>query len=200
MSAYHVRKTPGGPGGPLIFTFHGTGGNENQFHGFAEELIPSATVISPRGDVTEHGALRYFRRQVEGVYDMADLARRVSAMAEFLREEKAAAAPTRTIGFGYSNGANILAAVAFEHPGLFDELILMHPLIPWSPAPQPGLAGRRALITAGRSDPICPAPMTQALADYLTAQGVQTELAWHPGGHDIRDTELSALRSFIARS
>jgi len=199
MSVCLTRKTPGKPCCPLLFTFHGTGGNENQFHGFAEDLIPGATVISPRGDVSEQGALRFFRRRAEGVYDMADLAERTVAMADFLRAEKTAAAPSRTLGLGYSNGANILAAVAFENPDLFDDLILMHPLIPWSPAPQPRFSGTRVLITAGRADPICPAPLTQALADYLSEQNAVTDLVWHPGGHEIRDTELEALRSFMSR-
>ncbi len=51
------------------------------------------------------------------------------------------------IGLGYSNGANILASVMLEQPDLFDEAILMHPLVPWTPAPQIGLAGKRVLIT-----------------------------------------------------
>ncbi|MHC0051992.1 alpha/beta hydrolase [Actibacterium sp. D379-3] len=198
MSDYFTQTTPGAPGSPLIFTFHGTGGNETQFHGFGQELIPGATVISPRGDVSEAGALRFFRRRAEGNYDMADLAQRVAAMAAFVTTAKTRAQPARTIGLGYSNGANILAAVSFLHPGLFDDLILMHPLIPWPPAPQPGLTGRRVLITAGRRDPICPAPITGALIEYYSEQGAAVTGDWHPGGHEIRDTELTAVREFLA--
>ena len=39
------------------------------------DLMPGATIVAPRGDVSEHGAARFFRRTGEGVYDMADLAR-----------------------------------------------------------------------------------------------------------------------------
>ncbi len=53
--------------------FHGTGGDENQFFGLAEQLLPEATIVSPRGDVSEYGAARFFRRTGEGVYDMEDL-------------------------------------------------------------------------------------------------------------------------------
>jgi phospholipase/carboxylesterase len=196
--SYIAKRTEGTAGAPLFLTFHGTGGNETQFHGFAESLTPQAHVTSPRGDVSEFGALRFFKRTGEGVYDMDDLAKRIEAMADFVREEKARTAASRVIGLGYSNGANILAAVAFLHPDLVDDLILMHPLIPWQPAPQAGLKGRRILITAGESDPICPAPMTSALETYLADQGAEVTTHWHPGGHQIIDSEIGAVQAFLS--
>ena len=195
---YVAKRTTGTAGAPLFMTFHGTGGNEGQFHGFAEELLPEAHVTSPRGDVSEHGALRYFRRTGEGVYDMDDLARRTAAMAEFIRSEKDDSDAAKAIGLGYSNGANILAAVALAEPDLVDTLVLMHPLIPWTPAPQPGLRGKRVLITAGRRDPICPAPLTQSLSDYLQAQGADATLHWHDGGHEITRDEIAAIQTFLS--
>ncbi len=195
--AYHAQRSAGVAGAPLVFTFHGTGGTEAQFHGIAQELVPGAHVVSPRGDVSEAGALRYFRRTGEGVYDMEDLARRTEAMAGFIADEVVRCGADRVIGLGYSNGANILAAVALKRPELIGELALLHPLIPWTPAPQPGLAGRRVLITAGERDPICPAPLTRALADYLKAQGADLQQHWHPGGHEIRPDEVTALRGFL---
>ena len=195
---YIAKRTEGRAGAPLFLTFHGTGGSEEQFHGFAEGLLPGAHVVSPRGDVSEMGAARYFRRTGEGVYDMDDLARRTEAMAAFIAAERARTGATRTIGLGYSNGANILASVAFVRPDLVDDMILMHPLIPWAPAPEPGLSGRRVLITAGQRDPICPAPLTQALVDHFRTQGAEVTDIWHPGGHEIRQDEISAIQSFLA--
>jgi phospholipase/carboxylesterase len=193
---YLAKRTEGGP--TLALTFHGTGGDETQFHGFAEQLLPGASIVSPRGDVSEMGALRYFRRTAEGVYDMDDLARRTEAMAAFVAAEKARVKATRTVGLGYSNGANILSAVAFRDPGLVDDLVLLHPLIPWQPPPQPGLKGRRVLITAGQRDPICPAPLTDRLANWFEGQGADVTLVWHPGGHEIAQQEIDAIRSFLA--
>ena len=194
---YHAKRTRGTAGEPLFLTFHGTGGTEDQFHGFAEQIRPGAHVTSPRGDVSEHGASRFFRRTGEGVYDMDDLAARTAAMAQFIADEKSSVDSTEVSGLGYSNGANILATVALEQPTLVDTYVLLHPLIPWEPAPQPGLDGRRVLITAGARDPICPAPMTQAFADYLTAQGAEVTLHWHPGGHEIAQSEVDAIAAFL---
>ncbi len=191
-------RNKGAAGAPLFLTFHGTGGTEAQFHSFAHDLMPTAHITSPRGEVSENGALRYFRRTGEGRYDMADLAARTTAMADFIATEQAATGAKRVIGLGYSNGANILASVSFQRPDLLTDLILLHPLIPFDPAPQPGLAGCRILITAGQRDPICPAPLTQKLADYFSTQGAAVTLHWHPGGHDIAESETGAIRSFLA--
>lgn len=194
---YHFAEQGAPTGAPLLFTFHGTGGDETQFHGFASQVRPDAHIISPRGDVSEQGANRYFRRTGEGVYDMDDLARRTDAMAAFVADHKARTGAEKVIGLGYSNGANILAAVMLKHPDLFDAAAWLHPLIPWTPAPQPGLAGKEVLITAGRRDPICPAPQTQSLADYVAKQQSELRMVWHDGGHEIQQLEVDALSAFL---
>ncbi|MCA1492181.1 alpha/beta hydrolase [Ensifer sp. NBAIM29] len=194
----YVHKLKAGtPGSPILFVLHGTGGDENQFFGFGAELLPDATIVSPRGDVSEHGAARFFKRTGEGVYDMADLARATRKMASFVKALAAEHRASEIIGLGYSNGANILANVMIEE-GIFDRAVLMHPLIPFRSRDNPALEGRRILITAGERDPICPAPLTQALADYFTNQGARLDLEWHSGGHDIRQNEVAAIGRFMA--
>ncbi|WP_018237346.1 alpha/beta hydrolase [Ensifer sp. BR816] len=193
----YVHKLKAGKSGKaILFVLHGTGGDENQFFGFGAELLPDATIVSPRGDVSEHGAARFFRRTGEGVYDMADLARATEKMAGFVKALAAEHEASEIIGLGYSNGANILANVLIEE-GVFDKAALMHPLIPFRPKDNPALAGRKILITAGERDPICPAPLTQALADYLQAQSAAVDVEWHSGGHDIRQNEIAAIGRFL---
>ncbi|MGV8985639.1 MAG: alpha/beta hydrolase [Cypionkella sp.] len=192
----HLAKAPA-PGAPLVFAFHGTGGDEHQFFGLIEQTLPAAGIISPRGDVSEHGANRFFRRTAEGVYDMKDLSQRTAKMAAFIRAHKAANSGAPVYGLGYSNGANILASVLLEEPGLFDRAVLMHPLIPWQPAANPALRGVKVLITAGRHDPICPLPLTQSLERYFKAQGSAVDLILHDGGHEVRQPELNAIARFL---
>ncbi len=79
--SYIHKVLPGTPDGPLLFVFHGTGGDENQLPSLGRDLVPGATIVSPRGDVSEFGAARFFRRTGEGVYDMDDLARAATKMA-----------------------------------------------------------------------------------------------------------------------
>jgi phospholipase/carboxylesterase len=194
---YLHRVKPGAEGKPIFFVFHGTGGDENQFFEFGADLVPDATIVSPRGDVSEYGAARFFKRTGEGVYDMADLARATDKMAEFvvaLKEENKAG---EVIGLGFSNGANILANILIEKGRLFDKAVLMHPLIPFKPKDNPDLKGTKVLITAGRTDPIGPERVTQALNDYLLGQGADVTIDWHNGGHEIRKNEVEAVQRFL---
>ena len=193
----HLAKAPA-PGAPLVFAFHGTGGDEHQFYGLIEGMLPKAGIVSPRGDVSEHGANRFFLRTGEGVYDMKDLAERTAKMARFVAAHKAANPRAPVYGLGYSNGANILASVVLETPDLFERAVLMHPLIPWKLEANPALKNLKLLITAGKRDPICPLPLTQALENYFKAQGTTVDLLLHDGGHEIRQTELTAIAGFLA--
>lgn len=195
--SYFHKVRPGAPGQPAFFVFHGTGGDENQFFDFGGRLLPNATVVSPQGDVSEYGAARFFRRTAEGVYDMADLDRATKKMAEFVIANRDAHEAGLVVGLGFSNGANILANVMIEFPDLFDAAVLMHPLIPFEPKPAPASPSRRLLITAGERDPICPIPLTNKLLDYFKAQGGDVDMEWHSGGHEIRSTEIEAVRAFM---
>ena len=98
--AYIHKTLPGSPGGPLLFVFHGTGADENPLLSLGRDLAPQATLVSPRGDVSEHGAARFFRRTGEGVYDMDDLARATDTMPVFIKAQVAAARPSSVLGLG----------------------------------------------------------------------------------------------------
>ena len=195
---YHALTTPPEPGKPLVFAFHGTGGDERQFFELAKSFVPGAGVVSPRGDVSEMGAMRFFRRTGEGVYDMDDLAARTKTMAAYVEAFNAEHPESPVYGFGYSNGANILASVVLTRPDLFDRVGLLHPLIPWDPDPVEGLAGRKVLISAGRHDPITPWPASEKLIGWFTDQGATVTTEVHDGGHELRQTEVAALATLFA--
>lgn len=191
-----LTKDPKGTA-PLIFAFHGTGGDENQFFGLAQDIHPDAGVISLRGDVLEMGAARFFRRTGEGIYDMDDLARATDKMAAYVTDWKQKNPDRAIYGFGYSNGANILASVMISHPELFDRVGLLHPLIPWEPSSVSGLKDTQVLVTAGRHDPICPWPQTERLTRWIGAQGAELTTHYHDGGHEMRREELTALAELL---
>ena len=196
--AYVYAAEGAGAGKPLLFLFHGTGGDETQMLGLGRAVAPGAALVAPRGDVSEMGALRFFRRAAEGVYDMDDLARATAKMAGFVHAHVEAAKPADVMGLGYSNGANILASTLFAAPELFDAAVLMHPLIPFQPRIAGSLAGRRILVTAGERDPICPPHMTARLEAWLRDAGADVTMVRHPGGHEIRPEEIDAARRFLA--
>jgi phospholipase/carboxylesterase len=196
--SYIYRERMGSDAGaPLLFLFHGTGGDEDQFFDVGGQLLPGAHLVAVRGDVSERGALRYFKRLGEGQYDMADLAARTEKMAAFMAAHIGEKRPRAVFGLGYSNGANILASVMFKSPELVDGAVLLHPLIPYAPASSPGLADRRVLITAGRRDPIAPVSSTEALSAYFSREGATVETVWHAGGHELAPAEFEAAKRFL---
>lgn len=196
--SYHFAEVAAPKGAPLLFLFHGTGGDEDDLVDLGRQLMPAARIVSPRGDVSEGGALRFFKRAGMGVYDTADLARATGKMADFMRAQIDEHVPASVAALGFSNGANILASVLFAEPGLVDRAVLLHPLIPFAPPSQPGLKGRHVLITAGRRDQMAPVESTEALLAYFVAQGADAHVVWHEGGHEIRQAELAAARDFFA--
>jgi phospholipase/carboxylesterase len=200
IDGYIHKVLPGAPGGPLLFAFHGTGGDENQLASLGRDLLPAATIVSPRGDVSEFGAARFFRRTGEGVYDLSDLARATDKMAAFVAAHISAAKPSAVCGLGYSNGANILASSLFSKPDLFDAVVLMHPLIPFEPEIAGSLAGVKILVTAGRRDPICPPELTARLIAHLRAADAHVTVDWHEGGHEVRPNEIAAARALLTAS
>lgn len=195
-SYVHLASMPR-PGAPLIFVFHGTGGDEYQFFELIQQMVPGAGIIAPRGDVSEFGANRFFKRTEAGVYDMDDLGRAVTKMAAFLRAHADGHPDAPVYGMGYSNGANILAAVMMAQPDLIARAALLHPLIPWDPEPVAGLAGREVLITAGRRDAICPWPLTERLINWFRDQKSSVRELIHDAGHELRAEEGDALRAFF---
>lgn len=194
---YHSFRHEGAPQAPVFLALHGTGGDEYLFVDLIQTFAPNAGIVAPRGDVSEFGANRFFRRTAEGVYDMDDLELRTRNMLDFVALVRADYPNRPLYAFGFSNGANILASMLFQRPGLFDRAALLHPFIPWKPAAQPALKGLPIFISAGCNDPICPLPQSLALIDWFTHQGAAVESLIEPGGHQITQNELNGLFGFL---
>lgn len=198
----HVFEPGARPGAPTLLLLHGTGDDERGFSRLGALLAPGAAVLSVRGNVRENGMNRFFRRRAEGVYDMEDLARRTDELLAFIDAavRHYGLERSRLVGVGYSNGANILASMLFEDASIAPVAVLMHPLIPFAPPPNPGLAANRVLITAGERDPICPPAWSRSLHRYFEQQGARADLLFHDGGHELQPGELEAARTFIAEA
>ena len=78
-------------------------------------LDSEAGYLSVRGEVSENGMPRFFKRLAEGVLDEEDLALRTARLIQFLRDQAAERGfdLDRLIPVGYSNVANIAANMLF---------------------------------------------------------------------------------------
>lgn len=185
-----------------LLLLHGTGGDEESLLPLGRALVPGAALLSPRGQVNEAGALRFFRRLREGVFDQADLAKRTDDLAEFIRSAAA------RYGFdlsgvtaaGFSNGANIAGSLLLKHPGLVRRAVLLAPMVPFEPEPLPQLEGTSVFIGAGRSDSMVPPALTERLAELLRESGATVAIHWDAGGHAITPAEVSAAADWLTRT
>ena len=107
--------------------------------------------------LVENGMPRFFRRLAEGMFDEEDVRRRAHELADFFaeaRETYGLAAPT---ALGYSNGANIAAALLLLRPEALAGAVLLRPMMPLRSVSPRGLDGKPVLLVSGRADPIAPA-------------------------------------------
>ena len=170
---------------PPLLLLHGTGGNEDDLVPLGQSLSPGSALLSPRGQVLENGMPRFFRRLAEGVFDLDDLRARTGQLAEFVKAARSEYGIPAPVAVGFSNGANIAAALLLLRPGTLGGALLLRPMVPLVPDPLPRLDGTRVQIVAGRGDPIVPPALTEELAVLLRRSGAEVSIEWLPGGHGL---------------
>ena len=199
--SYIYRFEPGTKAGahPLLL-LHGTGGNENDLLPLGRQLAPGSALLSPRGDVSEHGMPRFFRRFAEGVFDLDDVARRTHALAEFIiaAGAKYGFEPGQLTAFGYSNGANIAASLLLLRPEVLARAVLLRPMVVLEPAQLPDLSGKHVSLLSGRHDPIVPVDHPPRLADMFRRAGARVDLHWLEAGHQLTQADLAQAAGFFA--
>jgi len=185
-----------------LLLLHGTGGDEEDLIPLGRALVPGAGLLSPRGNVLERGAPRFFHRLAEGVFDQEDLARRTEELAQFIEAAARTYELDRTgiVAVGFSNGANIAASLLLRRPGLLRGAVLLSPMIPFEPDTVPDLTGTSVFIGAGRADSIAPPAQAEHLAEMLRRAGAAVMIHWEPGGHSLSDGEVEAARQWLWQS
>jgi phospholipase/carboxylesterase len=194
------RYVPAEDGGRrVLLLLHGTGGNESDLLPLGRELDAGAALLSPRGKVTENGMPRFFRRFAEGVFDEEDVLRRAHELADFV---SAAAQQydfdaANVTAVGYSNGANIAAAMLLLRPGVLARAILFRAMVTLAQPPNTDLAGTRVLISAGAFDPIIPQENANALAAMLEQRGADVQLEVQQASHGLVAADLALAQRFL---
>ncbi|MEY8827831.1 VOC family protein [Sedimentitalea sp. XS_ASV28] len=194
----HRFYTPDDPDGSVLVLLHGTGGDEADLMPFAARLNPRATLLGVRGRSTEEGTARWFRRLNFVAYDQEDIRAEARAFAAFVEGAIAGYAldPDRMAFLGYSNGANLLAAILRLHPGLLRRAILMRAVETLENAPKADLSGADVLLLTGAKDPF--AGMTPALEASLTAGGATLDARSIDAGHEISDEDQRIAAMWLA--
>jgi phospholipase/carboxylesterase len=191
---------PGTTGWTLLL-LHGTGGDEHDLLAVGRELAPRAALLSPRGKVSEGGALRFFRRLAVGRLDIPDLLARTDQLADFVRAAAGAYDfdPGRVIALGFSNGANIAASLLLRRPEVLRGAALLRPMLPYEPEEVPQLGGAEVLVAAGEGDPYSSAEQTLRLAEVLREGGAEVTVhTAERAGHSLTRDDLVETARWMA--
>ncbi len=185
---------------PVLLLLHGTGGSPDDLRGLGEVLDPDAGVLAPAGPVSENGAARWFRRLREGVFDTEDVLARAEQLAEFVLAARAqyGLGGRRMVAVGFSNGANIAAAVTLLRPDALQEAVLFSAMLPVPEPPQHDLSTTRILLANGERDPMAPMQAAEGLVTAYRRRGADVDTAWHPGGHQITEDGAHRARDWLA--
>jgi phospholipase/carboxylesterase len=182
---------------PPLLLLHGTGGDENDLLPLGKAIAPGSALLSPRGKVLEHGMPRFFRRLAEGVFDEEDVRRRANELADFIAEARKRYSLAAPIALGYSNGANIAAAMMLLRPEAVAGALLLRAMVPLRAVPPADLQEKAVLIVSGQLDPIIPADNSASLAAMLKSAGADVQQSVLPIGHGLSQADVTVGRAWM---
>jgi len=187
---------------PVLLLLHGTGGDEQDLLPLAPYIDPQASVLSIRGNVSEQGMPRFFRRLSEGVFDEEDLIFRTEELNHFLDEaaEQYAFNRQNIVALGFSNGANIAGSLLFHYQHALKGAILCHAMVPRRGMTLAKIEGTSIFMGAGRQDPLIPQAETVELKETLEHAGANVWIHWEEGGHQLTQTELEAAQQWYRKT
>jgi phospholipase/carboxylesterase len=194
------RFVPAESNSRTLLLLHGTGGDENDLLDLGRAIDPGAALLSPRGKVLERGSPRFFRRLAEGVFDEADVVARAHELAGFVQAATAhyEIKADRLVAVGYSNGANIAAAMMLLGIAPFHDSILLRPMVPLSKIDSPDLAGASILLSGGLFDPIAQPAIVEKLAALFRGARADVALQFQQSGHELTAADVETARRWIA--
>ena len=197
--AHHFLAAQNSRSAPTLLLLHGTGGDENSLLQIGRDLAPDANLLSPRGKVLENGMPRFFRRLREGVFDEDDLILRAAQLAKFIADAAQCYGfkAKNVIAIGYSNGANIAAALLILQPHVLRAAILLRAMTPLLPEIQPDLKGVEILLASGERDTMVPNENVQTLAQMLREAGANVTHNWQSAGHELAREEILVARDWL---
>jgi phospholipase/carboxylesterase len=196
----HRFNRPEDPDGTTLILLHGTGGSEADLMPVARRIAPRSTLLGVRGRATEEGSNRWFRRFDATTFDQADIRSEADAFSAFVEGAVTGYGldPDRLVFLGYSNGANLLAAIIQLHPGLVRRAVLLRGLQALENPPEADLSVTSVLVLKGRDDPF--AHHVTELADALSARGARVDFRELSAGHELTDADVTETSQWIQRN
>lgn len=189
----YIYQSSGNPEAYTLLLLHGTGGNEHDLIPLASHFGKDLNILSLRGNITENGMPRFFRRIGMGVFDEKDLEFRTLEMIHFLNEiaEKEKFDVSKIIALGYSNGANIAGAALVLQPDFLAGAILLRPMQPFRYSNIKLSANNIPVFMAsGKNDPTVSRLDTETYAELLRDSHFDVTHFEADAGHNLSKQDL----------
>ncbi len=106
----------------------------------------------------------------------------------------------KPIAVGFSNGANIAAALLLLRPETLGGALLIRAMVPLVPESQPDLAGHSGSDQRRSVRSLVPPAQSEALAALLDRAGATVKLQWITGGHALTREDLETGRQWFGVS
>lgn len=198
--AYKVVE-PKSPTGRVMVLMHGSGGDETTLVALAARIAPGATLIGVRGRVVQDGVKRWYRRVTPTEFDQQDVRAEADAFVAFIRRTG------RELGLdlsaatflGYSNGANLIAALSQLHPGFVRTAVLLRSMPVLDETGSVDLSQTRFLTIAGENDKLY-FPFSSRLAARLRECGAAVDARVVAAGHMIGDEDARIAAEWLGRA
>lgn len=187
-------QSSGNPKAPTLVLLHGTGGDERDLIPLAKNFGNQFNLLSLRGNVSENGMPRFFKRLGMGVFDEEDLKFRTHEMVHFIKEIASVEGfdLSQLIALGYSNGANIAGSTLMLYPDFLSAAILFRPMLPYKKTPDFKTNKKiPVFISAGSYDEMVSASEIKTYTALLDKNNFSTELHQLPTGHNLTHDDLS---------
>jgi len=177
---------------------HGTGGNEQSLLPIAEYLDTGYNILSIRGTVNENGALRYFKRKSEGIYDVENLEENARKLVEFIKEasKEYEFSLSEVVFVGFSNGTNMATHILLHPDYQFTKGVLMAPLYRLEIDKNQDLSDMKLFVSMGKQDPIVPMVENEKFLLLLKEMNIDVTVTWVKG-HEITETVLNKAKEWF---
>lgn len=183
----------------MFLALHGTGADENDLMPLVQALDPAASILSPRGRVSEGGANRFFRRFAEGIFDQENMRTETEALADFVQSaaNEHGFSLDQVVALGFSNGANMAASLLLRRPETLARAILLRAMVPFEPEAPVNLTGKRIFMSNGTHDPLMSLENAKRLAEIFRTSGAEVEHLIVNAGHNLIQQDFEAAKSWL---
>jgi phospholipase/carboxylesterase len=189
----YIYKASGNPEAYTLLLLHGTGGDEHDLLGLGERFGADLNLLSLRGNVSEHGMPRFFKRLGMGIFDEQDLSFKTDELVAFLGSLAIQEGfdPSKVIALGYSNGANIAGAILLKYPDALAGAILFRPMPPFQTLPEFTTSIRAPVfMSSGSMDQTVNPNSTKLYVAALSKGGFKVNDVSLPAGHNLTNEDV----------